>query len=174
MFLLKILRDVISALRKGESPTQVAGGLTLGLAIGLTPDWPLHIIVLLLFTLIVNVNLSVAIAGTVIAAVIAYVADPLLHSLGQWMLTDMSGLKAIWQTMYNNPLLALTRFNNSVVMGAFILTILMVIPAFFVFKLMLAKMQARWVSKIKGWGIFKRLMDNKIINYLFRQSGGAL
>lgn len=174
MFVLKILRDIINALKKGESPNQVAGGLCLGIAMGLTPGWPLHILLILIVTLIVNVNLSVTIAGTVIAAVIAYIADPLLHSLGQWVLTDISGMKPLWQTLYNNPLSALTHFNNSVVMGAFVVTVVSILPLFFILRIFISKMQDKLINRIKGWGIFKRLMDNKIIGYLFRESGGAV
>lgn len=46
--------------------------------------------------------------------------DPLLSRIGEFLLTEPS-LAGLWSTFYNVPLLPWTRFNNSMVLGAFAL-----------------------------------------------------
>ena len=50
-------------------------------------------------------------------AFIGWILDPVFHSLGSSIL-ESDSLHSLFTEMYNMPLLPLTRFNNSIVMGA--------------------------------------------------------
>lgn len=124
MFWLKLLGQVINALNKGAAPWQIAGGMVLGFWLGLIPGWPLQAFVLLLILFVVNVNLTIAGVGAVAASFLGWIFDPVVDRLGGWMLEDVPALKGMFTQWYNYPPMGLTRFNNTVVMGATLLGLL--------------------------------------------------
>jgi uncharacterized protein (TIGR03546 family) len=121
MFWLKLLGKILRVLKDGATPRQIAGGFVLGFALGLIPGWPLQAFLLLVVILIINVNLTLAGVGAVIASLLAWLADPVLDAIGGWVLEDISPLRGLWTALFNWPPMILTRFNNTVVMGSLVL-----------------------------------------------------
>lgn len=134
MFILKLLGKLLKALSSGESPSQIAGGFILGMILGLTPFWSLHNLVVILLIIIIRVNISMAIFSWLFFSVFAYLLDPLFHSLGYWLLVDVTALKGLWTGMYNTSGLPLTRFNNTVVLGSLVSSLVLLAPMFFLAK----------------------------------------
>jgi len=134
MFIVKLLGKLLKALSSGESPRQIAGGFILGMILGLTPFWSLHNLVVILLVIILSVNISMAIFSWLIFSAFAYLLDPLFHSLGYWLLVDVTALRGLWTAMYNIPVVPLTRFNNTVVLGSFVSSLVLLVPMFFVVK----------------------------------------
>ncbi len=120
MLWLKLLGRVINALNKGADPWQIAGGMVLGFMLGLIPGWPIQAFALLLLMFIVNVNLTIAGVGAVVASATAWLFDPIVDRVGGWVLQDIGALRGLWTQLYNYPPMGLTRFNNTVVMGALV------------------------------------------------------
>jgi len=121
MIWLKLLGRVINALNKGAAPWQIAGGLVLGFMLGLIPGWPVQVFLLLFIMFVINVNLTIAGVGAVLAAASAWIFDPMVDRIGAWVLQDVGPLQGLWTKLYNYPPMGLTRFNNTVVMGAMVL-----------------------------------------------------
>ena len=120
MLTLKLLGRVINALNSGAAPWQIAGGMVLGFMLGLIPGWPLQVFLLLLIMFILNVNLTIAGVGAVLASASAWIFDPIVDRIGGWVLQDIGALQGLWTALYNYPPMVLTRFNNTVVMGAMV------------------------------------------------------
>ncbi|MEQ9091762.1 MAG: TIGR03546 family protein [Balneola sp.] len=130
MFLiLKYVAKLLKALSSEASPNQLAGGFILGMIIGLTPVLSVHNLVILVLIIILKVNIGMAILAFLIFSGIAYLADPLFHSFGIWILEN-DGLQDTWTSMYNNELWAITKFYNTVVIGSFISALVLCIPMF--------------------------------------------
>lgn len=130
MFLiLKYVAKLLKALSSEASPNQLAGGFILGMIIGLTPVVSVHNLVILVLIIILKVNIGMAILAFLIFSGIAYLADPLFHSFGIWILEN-DGLQDTWTSMYNNELWAITKFYNTVVIGSFISALVLCIPMF--------------------------------------------
>lgn len=130
MFLiLKYVAKLLKALSSEASPNQLAGGFILGMIIGLTPVLSVHNLLILVFIIILKVNIGMAILAFLIFSGIAYLADPLFHSFGIWILEN-DGLQDTWTSMYNNELWAITKFYNTVVIGSFISALVLCIPMF--------------------------------------------
>lgn len=131
MIVFKILAKIFKILRSGESPNKIAAGFTLGMIIGLTPFLTLHNIILIILIIILNINLASALFGLAIFSGLAYIFDPVFHSLGYYLLVDVTFLNSFWTALYNFPIIALSKYNNTVVTGSFVLAILFALPAFF-------------------------------------------
>jgi uncharacterized protein (TIGR03546 family) len=171
MFTLKLLGRILNAINAGAAPWQVGGGMVLGFALGLIPGWPLQAFGLLLIILLINVNTSIAVAGAVIASLLAWLLDPIMDRIGAWMLQDIGALKGLWTVMYNSPPLALTRFNNTVVMGSMVVGVIgaviwfpILIWAVRVYRAkFLAWVQKLWIMRLitgsKVWALYQRISN---------------
>ncbi len=134
MLIMKYLAKLLKALTSGESPSQLAGGFILGMIIGLLPGKSLLTLVVIILILIINVNVSMAILGFVVFSAFAFFLDPLFHNIGYWLLVNIDALKGMWTSLYNIPVVALTRFNNTVVMGAFLSSLVLLVPVYLLTK----------------------------------------
>ena len=172
MFFLKLLGKLIKALTSGESPSQIAGGFILGMIVGLTPFWSLHNLVVVLLIILVRVNISMSIFAALFFGAIAYLIDPLFHSFGYWLLVDINALNGIWAALANIPVVALFNFNNTVVLGSFIISLLLLFPMYLLTKkaviLYREKIHAR-LEKLKIIQAIKKSWlystFNKIVNW---------
>ncbi|HEX9844338.1 MAG TPA: TIGR03546 family protein [bacterium] len=129
MLALKFIGWILKALKEGPTPRQLAGGIVLGFALGTIPGWPLQVWLLLLLVLILQVNLSMVMLGAALGSLVGLLVDPLYDAVGGWLLR-MDALAGVWTSLYNSPPWGLTRFNNTVVMGSFVVSVLVAIVAF--------------------------------------------
>ena len=170
MFWLKIVAKILNTLKEGATPAQIALGFVLGWAIGLVPGWPVQVWLLLLVLLVLQANLTMALVGAAIAAALAWVFDPLLDALGAAVL-QAGSLQGLFTRLYNSPPWSLTRFNNTVVMGA---SVAAVVTAIVLFPLIVRGVRAyrerllaridtlRIVQVLKGtklFGLYRRLQE---------------
>jgi uncharacterized protein (TIGR03546 family) len=150
MFGLEIIAKIFKILRSGGSPGQIAAGFTLGMVPGLTPPWNLHNLIILILLIILNVNLGAAIFSFIIFSGIAYIFDPWFHDLGYYLLTGIPALKEMWTTLYHMPVFGLSNFNNTVVMGSLITSLVLLIPIYFLIKKFIVlyreKLEARFLK----------------------------
>ncbi len=156
MLIIKFISKLIKILRSAASPKQIAGGFVLGMILGLTPLWKLHNVVTVILLVILNVNISTALLGFAIFSGIAYLLDPFFHSLGFYLLVDVKSLWSIWAALYNTPIIALTNFNNTVVMGSMVSSLALVFPVF--------------VTGQKGVVLYREKLDSKLQKTKFMQA----
>ena len=162
MFGLEILAKLIKILRSDASPNQIAAGFIIGMIIGLTPLWTVHNLILFILLVILNVNIGSAMFAFVIFSGIGYLLDPLFHSLGFFLLVDLSFLKELWTTLYNVPVIALSKYNNTVVMGSMATALILCLPVFFAVNKGVIYYRENIDSKMQKWKIVQAVKGSKI------------
>ncbi len=165
MFWLKILKDLISILREGQTPRQIAWGFALGIIVGLSPVFTIQGVIVWILILVLDVNSGAAAISFVLFKFIAYLLDPLFHTFGFFILTQIETLYGSYTTFYNMPLSPLTRFNNTVVMGSFISALILMIPGYFAMRFFIIKYREKIYSKIKNKKWFKVIKHSLIVRY---------
>ncbi len=97
-----------------------------GNILGFTPTVAtLHSVVLLFSFVVLRVPLLWTLLTAVLSYVLAMLAlDPLLDKIGSTLLTETS-LQGLWTQIYNAPLLPLLRLHNSIVLGALVVSLLL-------------------------------------------------
>lgn len=168
MIFLKLLSKLIKLLRSAASPAQIALGFVFGMVIGVISLKSLFAPIIILFIIILNVNVTSAILAVLLFRLIAFLIDPFLHSLGYWVLVDVSAFTRVWAFLYNIPIFPYTRFNNTVVMGGLILSIVLLYPVFRGICVLIRNYREKYEERIKKWKIIKVLSGTK----LFRFFGG--
>ncbi|MBI3005347.1 MAG: TIGR03546 family protein [Ignavibacteriales bacterium] len=168
MFIIKLLSDFLKILRAGQAPGQVAGGFALGSIVGLSPTLTLQGLAIWLIILILDVNLSAAILAFTFFSLVAYVFDPIFHSLGYLLLVDVEALKGLWTTLYNAPIAPLTRFNNTVVLGSLSVALLFFFPLYWGIKKLYIAYRDHLHTKIEQWKIYKIVSKSVIVQWYLK------
>lgn len=163
MFILQYFSKLIKIIRSAASPSQIAGGFILGMIIGISPSiFTLTNLFWVLLLIILNVNIATAIFSFAIFSGIAYLADPAFHSLGYYLLVDVTFLKNLWTALYNAPLIPYSRFNNTVVLGSFVTGLILMIPLFYGVKFLVVKYREKYEPRLQNWKWMKLLKSSQI------------
>jgi uncharacterized protein (TIGR03546 family) len=166
MIFLKLVAKLIKILRSGVDPRQLAGGFMLGMILGLLSLRTLFAAPLLLALILLNVNLAAAMVGLLLFRLIAYLADPLIHGLGYVVLVDIPGLHDLWTSLASVRIVPFTRFNNTLVMGGLILSIVLAVPVFWGVKRLIIGYRALYQERVQNWKIVKALKATAIFRVL--------
>lgn len=161
-FILKFFKKAIKILNSNATPAQIGAGVILGFFIGISPFWGLHKIIFFLMVLLLNVNMSAAFLSMLGFAVIGLILSPVSHSIGYKLLVETPALKDFWTNLYNTPVIPFTRFNNTAVLGSFILACLLSLPLFIGTKKFVVYYRESLASKVEKWKITKILKMSKI------------
>lgn len=162
--LLKQLFNFLKLLNSDTGTNQLAIGLSLGLFLGFAPFLSLQTLLVFAIIFIFRVQLGAAFLSAFFFKFAAYLIDQPAHHLGKAVLESES-LQPLFVTMYNMPLVPLTRFNNSIIMGSLIVSILLSPLSFFVFKALIIKYRATILARFKDSKIWKAFAATKIYNW---------
>ncbi len=154
---MKQLINLIRLLHSDTGQAQIASGLAFGVFLGFAPFVSLQTVLVLMVVFIFRVQLGAAFLSAFFFKFVAFLLDPVADPIGRVLLENQS-LRPLWTSMHNVPLLPMTRFNNSIVLGSFALSILLCPILYFVFKSLVIKYQTTVVQKFeasKAWKVFK-------------------
>jgi len=147
--MLTLFVKVLKALNSDYSPAQIGLAVCLGMIIGLTPLGSAHNAIVLLFVLMLRVNLGIFLVSLGLFSGLAYFVDPISELLGFWLLNSIA-LEGLWTSLYQGSLWRLLEYNNSLVIGSFITTLLITPLVFVCTRLLVIEYRERvmtWVQK---------------------------
>jgi uncharacterized protein (TIGR03546 family) len=124
---------------------------------GLTPFYSLHNLLVLLLVFLLRVNVSAFILGFVFFSGAAFLLDSIFHKLGLWMLT-LPALEGIWTVLYGQVLWRIEGYNNSIVMGSILVSLLLFVPLLLCLNVLIRKYRQHileWIRKLKIVKILK-------------------
>jgi uncharacterized protein (TIGR03546 family) len=165
MFIIQFLAKLLKILRSAATPAQIAGGLMLGMVLGLTPLLTVHNLIVVILIIILNVNIAMALFSFGVFSGIAYLFDPLFHNLGYYLLVEVPSLHGLWTSLYNIPVVALSRYNNTVVMGSLVTALILMLPIYFLTKAGVIQYRNKIESKVQKLKIMKVIKSSSIYNF---------
>src|SRR6266496_945341 len=119
---------LLKHLHSDDTPGQVGAGLAMGAILGLTPLLNLHNVVVLILIIMLRVSFSGALLGWLLFTPLGFAFDPLFDALGHRLLLETPALTGVWTTLYNTPVVPLTNFNNTVVLGSLAVAVALFLP----------------------------------------------
>ncbi len=126
---LRLVKDMILALHGGKEPRHLAAGFALGAALGLVPKGNLFAAVFFLLFFLFRVDKRAAFISAALFTPVGFALDGLAHRVGLALLTA-APLRGLWTYLYNLPIVPLTRFNNTVVLGGVVLGAVLYYPLY--------------------------------------------
>ncbi len=152
--LLKQIFGFFKLLNSDTGTNQLAAGITCGLILGFTPVFSLQTLLVFFCLFFFRIQMGAAFLAAFFFKFLAYLFDPAFHAVGSQVL-QMASLKGLFTTLYNMPILPFTRFNNSIVMGSAVITILISPIVFFVSKALIIKYRIVFVERFKETKVWK-------------------
>ncbi len=161
--MVRTVAKLLRVLNSETEPGQISLGFCFALVAGLTPLWSLHNLVVLLLVLILRVNLSAFLLGLLFFSGLAYLLDPLFHRLGLALLTAGS-LEGLWTSLYNTTLWRLERFNNSIVMGSLVFSLVVFVPFYLLSNMLIRRYRAHVLSWVQKTRLMQMFRASKLYN----------
>lgn len=143
------IAKLLKVLNSETEPGQISLALSFSMIAGLTPFFSVHNLIVLLLVMIIRVNFSSFILGLGLFSAVSLMLDPLFHGVGLKALT-LKPLEGLWTAMYNSTLWRIERFNNTVLMGSLLVSLILFIPLYLSANFAIRKYREhvlRWVRK---------------------------
>jgi uncharacterized protein (TIGR03546 family) len=125
--MVRVFAKVLKILASETEPGQIGLALSFALIAGLTPLFSLHDLPVLFLVLVLRVNLLAFILATLLFSAVAWLLEPVFSWIGLTLLTAQP-LERLWTRLYQSPLWRLEGFNNSVVTGSLVISLLLFLP----------------------------------------------
>jgi uncharacterized protein (TIGR03546 family) len=170
MLLLKLLQSLVKALNSEGTPGQVAAGIALGAVFGLTPLMNLHNLVLFVLAVILNVSFPGVMLGWALFLPVGFALDPVFDAVGRLLLVGTPALLPLWTWCYNTPIVAITNFNNTIVLGSVVVWAAALVPLFFVLRWLVTTYRATVYARLQRTKLFQAVKASRVYNIytLFR------
>lgn len=161
---LKFLQSLVKALNSEGTPGQVAAGVALGSVLGLTPLFSLHNLLAFAAGMLLNVSLPGVMLGWIVFTPVGFALDPVFHRIGGYLLLDVSALAGVWAWCANAPLVALFRFNNTVVLGSLLAWIALYGPIFVGARAAVAWYRAKIYPRLANTRLVRVIQASRLYN----------
>lgn len=161
MLLIKFLQSLFKALNSDGTPGQVAMGLAWGLAFGLTPLVSMHNLVILAIAMLTTMSFPGVFLGWMVATPIGFLLDPLFDRIGFAILTNDS-LAPFFTWLVNTPVIALSRLNNTIVLGSLVVWAVLLVPMYFVFRVLVIRYRANVYAHVQKLRVVQMLRTSKV------------
>jgi uncharacterized protein (TIGR03546 family) len=167
--LLKLIQSIIKTLHSEGTPGQVAAGMALGAALGLTPLMNVHNLVVFSLLIILNVSFGGGMLGWALFVPLGFLLDPVFHAIGLRLL-EATSLRGLWTSMYNTPLVPYSNFNNTIVLGSVAGWLALALPIFFAARWAVARYRATIGERVQRSKFYQAITASKVYNIyrLFR------
>jgi len=171
-FFLKLFK----ALNSAQTPWQVTLAIVLGMIIGLTPLSGIQTVLLVFLPFLLNIHLGLFFMASAFFAGIGYLFDPWFEHIGFALLIS-EGLSGVWTALYNNGLTRLSYFNNTLVLGSTIVSLVLALPLYLLLGWLISKYRDALSSVLKKYpklGLFGILKASDIKVSLLRWWGAGV
>lgn len=153
-FLLKQIFSFLKLLNSDTGTNQIASGIVCGLILGFAPALSLQTLLVIALLFFFRIQIGAATIFAFFFSLVAWMLDPVSHEIGTAVL-EMESLKPLFTEMYNMPIIPLTRFYNSIVMGSAVLSILLSPLVFFASRILIQKYRELILARLQQTKLWK-------------------
>lgn len=160
--MIKAIARVIVAFNTNVKKEQIALGAAWGLMLGLVPSFNLLWFVLLVVAVFIKQHHGMMVLFMLLGRLLAVFVAPVADYLGYAVLTAPF-LYEFWTALYNLPLAPLSNFNNTLVMGGFLLSLLLFVPVFLLIRAFVPFYRERVVPAIIESRIYRAVIRIPVV-----------
>src|SRR5690606_1981591 len=136
----------LKLLNSDTGENQLAAGIACGLILGFAPAFSLQTMLVFIMLFFLRIQMGAAFVSAFFFALVAYIFDPFFDWFGGHIL-ELSFLKSLFTWLYHMPIIPFTKFYNSVVMGAGVVSILLFPVVFLVSRKLIVKYRVTVVAR---------------------------
>jgi uncharacterized protein (TIGR03546 family) len=165
-----ILKQVFAFFKLLNSDTgnvSLAAGMTCGFILGMTPVLSLHSLLIFLIIFFFRIQIGAAFATAFFFKFVAFLLDPVFHSVGSYLL-EMKSLEPFLTQLFNMPIIPYTRFNNSIVMGSAVITFSLAPFVFIASQIFINKYRESIVARFQTTKFWKVVQTTKLYQWYYK------
>ncbi|MGE3262722.1 MAG: TIGR03546 family protein [Bacteriovoracia bacterium] len=162
--LLKQIFGLLKMLNSETGQNQIAAGIAAGFILGMTPAFSLQSALVFLCLFVFRIQIGMAFLACFFFKFVAWLLDPAFDLVGSAVL-EMDALHGLFTTLYNMPIVPLTRFNNSIVMGSGVVTLVLAPFVFVLARSLIIKYRVTVVARFKETKVWKLLKATSVYNW---------
>ena len=134
--MISYIVKLLKALNTNSHPGEIAHAVSIGVLLGFMPkDNALWYLLFVLF-LFVRVHKGAFLLTVLAASLLARLFDPLFDAIGYAVLT-FSPLEPVYAALLDIPFVAFTKFNNTVVAGAVVSSLILYTPVYILIRILI-------------------------------------
>ena len=165
--LLKQLFQFVKLLNSDTGTNQIAAGIAAGFILGMTPALSLQTFLIFICIFVFRIQIGAAFVSAFFFKFIAFLLDPAFDAVGFWFL-NLPSLQSIFTQAYNMPIVPFTRFNNTIVMGSGVLSILLSPFVFFAAWFIVRQYRATIVARYKQTKFWKAIEATSFYKWYYK------
>ncbi len=169
---LKWIVKVLKVLNSNRNPGEIASGAAFGLMLALQPGLTFFRTLILVAVFFLKTNLAAVMIFLLVLAGPALLLDGLSDSLGGAILTA-GPLQGFFTRLYNLPLVPLTGFNDTLVLGGLVLGVLLWVPAYLGARKLVGLYRERLRDRLAGHPAVKWFLRLPVISTMAKLAGKA-
>lgn len=158
--MLTLFAKLLNILNSDARPIQIALAIALAMVAGLNSLFSLIGLVTLMVLFLLRANLSTYFALTAVFALISIAIAPVLSAIGESVLT-MQSMQPMFTGLYNQDWFRLFGFNNTLVMGSALVSILLFIPTLIAGKVLVVKYREALMAFVNKFKVVQTLKASK-------------
>ncbi|QEN09010.1 TIGR03546 family protein [Oceanispirochaeta crateris] len=152
--MISFIAKILVSLNSNSRPGELSSGIAFGFTLALIPGGNLLWVAVFAIAFLIKHHLGAMLLSILLFKPLAPLLDPLLHMTGEFILT-LPSLRGLFTTLYNLPLLPWFRINNTVVLGALVWSLILWLPIFIVFRLLVVLYRNKVASKLANSKLIK-------------------
>lgn len=162
--ILKQIFAFFKLLNSDTETTSISLGIACGLILGFAPALSLQTVLVILVLFFFRIQIGAATVSAFFFSIPAYLLDPFFDQIGRRIL-EMPSLEPLFTDLFEMPIVPLTRFNNSVVMGAGVVSIALFPFAFLLSQALVRKYRDTVVARFKGTKLWTALKSTQFYKW---------
>lgn len=162
--ILKQLFSFVRLLNSDTGTRSIAMGIACGLILGFAPVFSLQTVLVILVLFFFRIQIGAATIAAFFFSIPAYLLDPAFDWVGSRIL-EFDAFEPVFTELYHMPIVPLTRFNNSVVMGAGVISILLFPLAYWFGVQFVDQYRATVVARFRGSKFFSAMKSTKFYQW---------
>ncbi len=161
-----LIKRLVKILKSESRPGQIALGFVTGMTLGFISLKTLIALPLVIFVILVRVNIASVLFSYLLFRLISYFIYPVLNRIGYFFLVELDSLRPLWTKLYSIDLVPYTRFNNTLIFGSLVISVLLAIPLYIAVKKLVIGYREKYEEKIKKWKIVKIFSGSRLIKWV--------
>ena len=158
--MLTLLAKLLKILNSDARPIQIALAIALAILAGINSLFSIIGLITLVSLFLLRANLSTYFALTAVFSLLSIALAPVLSGIGESVLTA-PGLTPLFTDLYNQDWFRLFGFNNTLIMGSALVSILLFVPVLLASKQLVVKYRQALMAFVNKFKVVQTLKASK-------------
>jgi len=159
--------SLLKSLSNETSPWQLAFAVCFAMIFALLPFFTLLSVIVLFVLLSFRLNLAMFLLSAGFFKIFVILIDPIMIQFGEAVLASQS-LKSVFDMAFNNDVLRLFHFNQTLVMGSMLTSFILFVPVLFLSKFLIVRYRSHLLTRLNKLHLVQMLKASSALRWFIK------